>query len=56
MSDVRRDAAKADVIISEVQRDVENTKTMVLDMRKSRQEAGGQDQSVSDTCALLATG
>ena len=55
-SDVRRDVMKAGVIISEVQRDVANTQAMVRDMMKGQQEAGGQDRSVGETCALFAIG
>ena len=54
--DVRRDVVKAGAIISEVQRDLANTQAIVRDMMKGQQETGGQDRSVSDTCALLATG
>jgi predicted transcriptional regulator len=54
-SDVRHDIVKAGAIISEVHRDVVNTQAMVRTMLKSQQEAGGQDQSVSDTCVLFAT-
>ena len=46
---------KAGAIISEVQRDVSDTRAMVRDMLKGQQEAGGQDRSVSDTCALSVT-
>ena len=56
VSDVRRDVVKAGVIISEVQRDVANTQAMVRDVLKNQQEAGGQDRSVSDTCALFSVG
>jgi hypothetical protein len=43
-------------IISEVHRDVANIWAMVHNLLKSQQEDGGQDRSVSDTRALLATG
>ena len=49
VSDVQRDVMKAEAIISDVQRDVANTQAIVRDMLN-------QDLSVSDTCALLATG
>ena len=48
VSDVHRDVMKAEAIISEVQRDVAKTQATVREMLN-------QDQSVSDTCALLAT-
>ena len=44
---------RSDTIISEVHRNVINTQTMVRDVLRSQQEAGGQDWLVSDTCALF---
>ena len=43
---------KAGAIISEVHRDVMDTKAMIRDVLKNQQEAGGQDRSVSDTCIV----
>jgi len=55
-SDVRHDVVKVGAIISEVHQDVVNTQAMVRDMLKNQQEAGSQDRSVSDTCALFTIG
>jgi hypothetical protein len=54
VSDVRHDNVKA--AISEVHRDVLDIPTMVCNVLKTREGAGGQDRSVSDTRALFATG
>ena len=50
------DVLKAGTIISEVHRDVVDTKAMIHDVLKSQQDVSSQDRLVSDACALFAIG
>lgn len=54
--DNRHDNAKVYAMVSKVYRDGLETQTMVRDMWKRQEGAGGQDLSVSVTCTPSAAG